>query len=201
MTNTYECNRGQKRISSSLSSKLGAAKEDTRYDLENAGPNVRKKGEKLLEKSINIRRGRNVAVAMTTRGRPLIESNVRPSITASVSEASVSGMTSAADQYIAYHFEEASATTTYTKMMTIHLKDKMFSGMKFISNDGQLEYSKSEGTICGYVCTQMRVPLYQWGEYWKLMKEPTKKMIEQQCTNATSAIKKGFRGTYEIRAC
>jgi hypothetical protein len=29
-----------------------------------------------------------------------------------------------------------------------------------------------------------------------LVRQPTKKMIEQQRTNATSAVKKGFKGEY-----
>jgi hypothetical protein len=45
---------------------------------------------------------------------------------------------------------------------------------------------------------KMRVPNYQWGAYWDLVKHTTKKMIEQQRTNATSAIKKGFRGKKNI---
>jgi hypothetical protein len=39
----------------------------------------------------------------------------------------------------------------------------------------------------------MRVANYQWGDYWTMVKKTTKKMIESQRTNATSAIKKGFR--------
>jgi hypothetical protein len=36
----------------------------------------------------------------------------------------------------------------------------------------------------------MQLQSHQWGDYWKLVQQATKKMIEQQKTNATFAIKK-----------
>ena len=85
--------------------------------------------------------------------------------------------------------------------MMIHLKDDMFQTIKFITNDAMLEYSRNPETLCGYVCTKMRVPGYQWGEYWDLVKQTTKKMIEHQRTNATSAVKRGFRGKCDKNCC
>jgi hypothetical protein len=53
-----------------------------------------------------------------------------------------------------------------------------------------LEFTTNKQSLCGYICTQMHVSADQWGEYWELVKKPTKKMIENQRTNATSAIKR-----------
>ena len=86
-------------------------------------------------------------------------------------------------------------------MMTLQLKDRMFRNLKFISNDSQLEFARSQETICGYICTQIRVPNFQRGDYWELVRQPTKKMIEQQRTNVTSAIKKGLKGEYHKSMC
>ena len=83
---------------------------------------------------------------------------------------------------------------TYKKIMTIHLKDDMFHKLKFITSGEMVEFSREHALLCGYVCTKMRVADYQWGKYWDLVKHSAKQMIEQQRTNATSAIKKGFRG-------
>jgi hypothetical protein len=126
--------------------------------------------------------------------RPLILSNISREIRVTGSEASVLGITSAADQYSLYHFDESSALKTYKKIMTLHLKDEIFRRLKFITSDTMLEFLRSHKNLCGYVCTKMRVPDYQWGEYWELVRQATKKMIEQQRSNATSAIKKGFKG-------
>ena len=114
-----------------------------------------------------------------------------PSISTSASD-----ITSATSQFNSYRFDEASALKTYKKMMSLHLKDEMFRKLKFITSDAMLQYSTQETTLCGYVCTKMRVPDFQWAEYWDLVRQTTKKMIEQQRTNATSAIKKGFRGKH-----
>jgi hypothetical protein len=173
-----------------------AQKKDTRYDVCNAGPGVRDKAARLVGKAISVAPVRALSSAVNTGDRPDIISNVNTTGRLIGSEASISGITSAADQYNSYRFDEMTATKTYKKMMTLHLKDRMFRNLKFISNDSQLEFARSEETICGYVCTQMRVPDFQWGDYWELVRQPTKKMIEQQRTNATSAIKKGFKGKY-----
>ncbi len=167
-----------------------------RYDLANSGPQVRKHAEKLSGKIVNNAPPRTLSLAVPQPDRQVILSNVTGDRRGVPSEASVSGITSAADNYNSYRFDESSALKTYKKMMTLHLKDKMFRKIKFISTDAMLEFSRSLKTICGYVCTKMRVPNYQWGEYWELVRQPTKKMIEQQRTNATSAIKKGFKGKY-----
>jgi hypothetical protein len=73
--------------------------------------------------------------------------------------------TAAADQqYNSYHVGETSTLKTYKKMMTIHLKDKMFRKLKCITSNAMLEFLRSPTTLYGYVCTQMRVPDYQWGD-------------------------------------
>ena len=167
-----------------------------RYDIANAGPAVRDKAARLVGKAISIAPTRTLSSVLHAPDRPDIVSNVHPAVRLIGSEASISGITSAADQYNSYRFDELTATKTYKKMMTLHLKERMFKSLKFISNDSQLEFGRSPVSICGYVCTQMRVPDFQWGDYWELVRQTTKKMIEHQRTNATSAVKKGFRGKY-----
>ena len=62
-------------------------------------------------------------------------------------------------------------------------------------NYKELAFLRNPVLIRGFVCTNtMRIQNHQWGEYWKLVQQMTKKMIEQQRTNATSAIKKGVKG-------
>jgi len=164
--------------------------------MDKAGPKVRDNAARLVGKAISIVPVRAMSSAVPTGDRPDIVSNVNPTNRLLGSEASISGITSAADHYNSYRFDEITATRTYKKMMTLHLKDRMFRNLKFISNDSQLEFGRSPISICGYVCTQMRVPDFQWGDYWELVRQPTKKMIEHQRTNATSAVKKGFKGEY-----
>ena len=141
-----------------------ASKQDTRYDVCNAGPGVREKAARLVGKAINIAPVRALSSALQTGDRPDIISSVNATGWLLGSEASISVITSAADQYNSYRFDEMTATKTYKKMMTLHLKDRMFRNLKFISNDSQLEFARSQETICGYVCTQMRVPDFQWGD-------------------------------------
>lgn len=190
--------RGTKRLSSSQGSLPVTTSEDNRYALKNAAPRVQKGANKLLDKTINDVPTMAVALPVPQSNKPPIQSNVRPQVHSSSSDASVSGITSAAEQYNSYRFDEISALKTYKKMMTLHLKEDMFRKLKFITNDAMLEYSRSPTTLCGYVCTKMRVPDYQWAEYWKLVNHTTKKMIEQQRTNATSAVKKGFKGKCHV---
>ena len=102
-------------------------------------------------------------------------------------------MTSSANQYNLYWFDETSILKMYKKMITLHLNDKLFQKLKFITNDKELAFSRNPVSICGYVCTNMHVQNHQWGEYWKLVQQTTK-MVEQQQTNGTSAVKKGFKG-------
>jgi hypothetical protein len=196
MTNPIQRSREKKVLSSVKHDTTASLKEDTRYDLKNAAPSVQEKASKLVGKSLNQARvGRTSLAPVLGVGQDII-SNVRPDVAGSGSQASVSDITSAADQYNSYRFDEASALRTYKKMMTLHLKDEMFRKLKFITSDAMLEFSRGNKTICGYIRTKMRVPEGQWGEYWDLVRLTTKKMIEQQRTNATSAIKKGFRGKY-----
>jgi hypothetical protein len=166
---------------------------EDRYAFKNGGPVVSQKGPKLAGKTFNNQPSRS-PVPMITRGPPIIETNVATEKRGAGTAASVSDITSAAEQFNNYRFNETAATKTYKKMMTIHLKDEMFGRLKFITKGEDLEFSRNTSSICSYVCTKMRVPDFQWGEYWKLVKQTTKKMIEQQRTNATSAIKKGFKG-------
>jgi hypothetical protein len=188
---------GTKKVMSSRRKESSATlRRDDRYNMSNAGPGVSEKAAKLVGRAISMAPVRTLSAVMPTGTQPYIESNVARTGRLLGSEASISGITSAADQFNSYRFDEITATKTYKKMMTLHLKDKMFRNLKFISNDSQLEFARSPATICGYVCTQMRVPDYQWGDYWDLVRQPTKKMIEQQRTNATSAVKKGFKGEY-----
>ena len=164
-----------------------------RYAFQNAGPMVRDKGPRLTGKTFNSQPTQS-SVPMTSREPHDIETNVARGRRGLGTETSVSDITSAADQFNNYRFNETAATKTYKKMMTIHLKDEMFGRLKFITKGEDLDFSRNTSTICSYVCTKMRVPDFQWGEYWDLVRQTTKKMIEQQSTNATSAIKKGFKG-------
>ena len=77
----------------------------------------------------------------------------------------MSDITCAADQFNSYRFDDLTAMKTYKKMMTLHLKDEMFGKMKLITNESELEFLRTHATLCGYVCTKMRVPDYQQGEY------------------------------------
>ena len=163
------------------------------YAFKNTGPLVREKGPRLAGKTFNSQALQSSA-SMTARAPHDIETNVASGRRGLGTEASVSDITSAADQFNNYRFNETAATKTYKKMMTIHLKDEMFGRLKFITKGEDLEFSRNTSSICSYVCTKMRVPDFQWGEYWDLVRQTTKKMIEQQRTNATSAIKKGFKG-------
>jgi hypothetical protein len=87
---------------------------------------------------------------------------------------------------------------TYTKMMTLHLKNEMFRKLKFITSDDKLDFSRQDNSICSYLCTNMRVSNNRWSDWWTMMKKTTKKMIESQRTNATLAIKKGFRSKSKL---
>ena len=194
-TSKMERHSRAKKLSSAPKSREGKQKNDERYKLKNSGPAVQEKAAKLSGRAINNVPERAVSLPLTGGNRPTIVSNVRPAVGVGGSETSVSGITSAADQYNSYRFDEVTALKTYKKMMTLHLKEDMFRKLKFITNDAMLDYSKSPATLCGYVCAKMRVPDFQWAEYWVLVRHTTKKMIEQQRTNATSAVKKGFKGT------
>jgi hypothetical protein len=162
--------------------------QNDRYAFKNAGPAVSQKGPRLAGKTFNTQPSRSPAPVIA-RGPPVIETNVDSGRGGSGPEASVSDITSAADQFNNYRFNETAATNTYKKMMTIHLKDDMFGRLKFITKGEDMQFSRNTSTICSYVCTKMRVPDYQWGEYWDLVKQTTKKMIEQQRTNASSKVR------------
>ncbi len=185
----------KKRLTSSQTKPMLSSTKKDKYAFENAGPSVSERGQKLVGRSIDIATSRTTSMPMPLgEGRTEVTSNAIPTSTGTVSEASVSGMTSSAERYNLYRFDETAVLKTYKKMLTLHLKDKLFRKLKFITNDEELAFSRNPVSICGFVCTNMRVQNHQWGEYWKLVQHTTKKMIEQQRTNATSAIKKGFKG-------
>jgi hypothetical protein len=166
-----------------------------KFSFSNAGPFVTEGGAKLTSgRSLN-NASPKVSLVKSGGNRAMIASNALPDNPTSNST-TVSEMSSVAEQFNSYRFDEASALRTYKKMMTLHMKDDMFRKLKFITNDAMLEFTTNKHSLCGYVCTEMRVSTDQWGEYWELVKKTTKKMIENQRTNATSAVKKGYRGTY-----
>ena len=169
-----------------------------KYAFSAAGPSVREAGAKLVGKSLNSAT-RHSAATSTLSSRAVIATNV-PTVNRVTNETSLSDITSAAEQFNSYRFDESSSLRTYKKMMTLHLKDEMFRKLKFITSDDKLDFSRNEYSICSYVCTNMRVSNYQWSDYWSMVKKTTKKMIENQRTNATSAIKKGFRSKYKLNA-
>ena len=148
-------NKPTKRLSSNPHSSTGSAKVDTRFDFQNSGPSVQEKAARLTGRSINRAPEPALSLAQPIGNRPIIESNVRQleNVTRCVnrSETSVSGLTSSADQYNSYRFDEASALKTYKKMMMLHLKDEMFSKVKFITCDHEMEFSRNTPTLCAYV--------------------------------------------------
>jgi hypothetical protein len=180
-------------------SAISAEKQNSedRYSLNQVGPGVSSRATNLVGRSINAASSQARTSTQQHGGKMRITTNVEKSKKGTnESETSISEITSTADIYNSYRLDEASALKTNKMMMSLHLKDQMFRRMKFITNGSMLVYSNEPATVCGYVCTNMRVPESQWPEYWELMKQPTRKMIEQQRTNATSAIKKGFKGMY-----
>ena len=102
----------QKVLSSSkLLPAMSNQKED-RYAFKNAGPGVSQKGPRLVGKTIyNL--PLQSSVPMNSRGQQAIETNVASSRRGVATEASVSDITSAADQFNNYRFNEAAATKIY----------------------------------------------------------------------------------------
>ncbi len=184
-----------KRLSSSKTTPEPSKAKENRYDLSNAGPSVGDKAGKLAGRSINHVPAQQLVQMSTTSLACAVVTNVIAAVgSKSSAERSISNISSTAGQFNTYRFDESLAIRTYKKMMTIHLKDEMFCKLKFITSGEMMEFSRTQTLLCSYVCTKMRVADYQWGEYWDMVKHTAKKMIEQQRTNATSAIKKGFRG-------
>ena len=162
-----------------------------KYAFSAAGPAVSEAGAKIVGKSLN-NASQPFSATSTLSKRAAIATN-HLSIDPVSNEHSLSDITSAADQFNSYRFDENTQKESYKKMMTLHLKDEMFRKLKFITSDDMLDFSREGHSICSYVCTNMRVSNYQWSDYWNMVKKTTKKMIENQRTNATSAVKKGFR--------
>jgi hypothetical protein len=187
---------GRDRLQSlaTTSVKSSDTKDHDKFAFQTAGPAVKDAGAKLTGKFLNSAPA-SASLARTVGRRSVIATNVHPDQPTS-NETCVSDITSIAEQFNSYRFDETSVLRSYKKMMTLHLKDDMFRKLKFITDDAMLEFSTEEKSVCGYVCTHMRVYPNQWGEYWELVKKSTKKMIESQRTNATTAVKKGFMRTY-----
>jgi hypothetical protein len=102
-----------------------AKRRDERYDIQNAGPIVKEKAAKLVGRAISIARPNSV---IASADKPEIHLNGLLVVKSMRSEASVSGITSAADQYNSPSFDEASTMKTYKKMLPLfHLKDEMAS--------------------------------------------------------------------------
>jgi hypothetical protein len=169
-----------------------ASNNNDKYAFRNSGPAVSEGGERVAGRALNNAQTL-LSLATAVGTRPTIATNLPIEPRQNI-DSSISDITSAASQFNSYRFDETSILKTYKKLMTLYLKDEMFSKLKFITCDAMLEFSREENSICGYVCKRMRVATYQWGEYWELVKKSTKKMIENQRTNATTAIKKGYRG-------
>ena len=184
----------KQRIPDRVDSKGSTGSE--RYAFAAAGPAVSEAGAKIVGKALNSASNHRSASSPMNQ-RASIATNVL-TVNRVTNENSLSDITSAAEQFNSYRFDETSVLRTYKKMMTLHLKDKMFRKLKFITSDDKLDFSTSSNSICSYVCTNMRVSNYQWSDYWNMVKKTTKKMIESQRTNATSAIKKGFRGKSKL---
>ena len=185
-----------KTVPDRIASSKGSGTGTDKYAFSTAGPAVSEAGAKIVGKSLNSAT-RHSAAPSTLSTRPVIATNVQ-TVNRITNENSLSDITSAADQFNSYRFDETSALRTYKKMMTLHLKDEMFRKLKFITGDDLLDFSRQPNSICSYVCTNMRVSNYQWSDYWNMVKKTTKKMIENQRTNATSAIKKGFKSKYNL---
>ena len=187
----------KQRVPDRVESKGSKGSRD-KYAFSAAGPAVSVAGAKIVGKSLNSA-SKQLSTASTLTTRAVIATNVNTT-NRITNETSLSDITSAVEQFNSYRFDETSALRTYKKMITLHLKDDMFRKLKFITSDEKLDFSRQPNSICSYVCTKMRVSNYQWGDYWNMVKKTTKKMIESQRTNATSAIKKGFRGKSELHA-
>jgi hypothetical protein len=129
----------------SVSTPKSVGKSKDKYNLTNTGPAVQQKAAALVGKLINVAAS---ALRKSQEERPSIASNARPTNKVTPSENSLSGITSAADQFNLYSFDELSALKTYKKIMMIHLKDDMFQKIKFITNDAMLEYSRNPETLC-----------------------------------------------------
>ena len=160
------------------------SKGSDKYAFSAAGPAVSVAGAKIVGRSLNSA-SKPLSTASTLTTRAVIATNVNTT-NRITNETSLSDITSAAEQFNSYRFDETSALRTYKKMMTLHLKDDMFRKLKFITSDEKLDFSRHPNSICSYVCANMRVSNYQWGDYWNMVKKTIKKMIESQRTNATS---------------
>jgi hypothetical protein len=93
----------------------------------------------------------SMPLARSVRTRPLIATSVHPDHQMS-NETTVSNITSIAEQFNSYRFDETSVLRTYKNMMTLYLKDDMFRKLKFISNDAMLEFLIQENSVHRCIC-------------------------------------------------
>jgi len=197
ITMTTKTGKRKPRLSTQPRPEETRSNAGSRYDVSNSGPAVSQAGAKIAGRAVNNAHNL-LSLAGPAGGRAAIATNLTTQPIPHI-DTSVSDITSAAEQFNSYRFDETSVTMMYKKMMTLHLKEDMFRKLKFITSDAMLEFSTEENSLCGYVCSEMLVAKYQWGEYWQLVKKTTKKMIENQRTNATTAVKKGYRGKSKLR--
>jgi hypothetical protein len=162
-----------------------ASNNNDKYAFMNSGPAVSEGGEKIAGRALNNAQTL-LSLATAVGPRPTVATTL-PTKPHQNNDSLISDITSVAGQFNSYRFDETSILKTYKKLMTLYLKDEMFSKLKFITSDAMLEFSREDNSICGYLCKRMRVATYQWGKYWELVKKSTKKMIENQRTNATTA--------------
>jgi hypothetical protein len=110
--------KGRKKCTKILSSGKSVAsmskEPQDRFAFKNAGHTVSHKGPKLAGKTFNSQPLQS-SVPMTARGPHDIESNVARGRRVMGTEGSVSDITSAADQFNNYRFNETAATKTYKK--------------------------------------------------------------------------------------
>jgi hypothetical protein len=104
-----------------------------KYAFKHEGPFVTKGGAKLTGWLLNSAPP-NTSLARSVGTRPLITANVHPNHLTS-NKTTVSDITSVAEQFNSYRFDETFTLRTYKKMMNLHLKDSMSLRLKFITND------------------------------------------------------------------
>jgi hypothetical protein len=118
-----------------------------KYAFKHAGWFVTKGGAKLTGWLLNSAPP-NTSLVRSVGTRLLIATNVHPDHPTS-NETTVFDITSIAEQFKSYGFDETSALMSYKKMMTLHLKDNMFRKLKYITNDTMLEFWMQEISLCG----------------------------------------------------
>ena len=126
-------------LSSSKPTPEQSQTKENRYSLHNAGPSVADKAGKLAGRSINHVPGHASVQRSTSLARAVVTNVIAAVGRKSSAERSISDILSAEGQFNTYCFDESSAIITYKKMMTIHLKDKLFRKLKFITSGEMME--------------------------------------------------------------